>query len=87
MDYSRRAMLSAMGGLVVGGSLAAMSGNVIAAPAAPAMSAGKDGHFGQMGGEFGWTPKKIDDIAEKVMKIINSTDDEISIIFTGRLRN
>ena len=63
MDYSRRAMLGAMGGLVVGGSLAAMSGNVIAAPAAPAMSAGKDGHFGQMGGEFGWTPKKIDDIA------------------------
>ena len=63
MDYSRRAMLSAMGGLVVGGSLAAMSGNVIAAPAAPTMSAGQDGHFGQMGGEFGWTPKKIDDIA------------------------
>ena len=24
---------------------------------------------------------------DKVMKIINSTDDEISIIFTGRLRN
>ena len=62
MDLSRRAMLGAMGGLAVGGSLAAMSGNVIAAPA-PAMSAGKNGHFAQLGGEFGWTPKKIDDIA------------------------
>lgn len=63
MDYSRRAILGAMGGLAVGGSLAAMSGTVIAAPAAPAMSGGKNGHFAQMGGEFGWTPKKIDDIA------------------------
>lgn len=63
MDYSRRAVLGAMGGLAVGGTLAAMSGTVIAAPAAPAMSAGKNGHFAQMGGEFGWTPMKIDDIA------------------------
>ena len=63
MDFSRRAMLGAMGGLAVGGSLAAMSGNVIAAPAAPVMSPGKDGHFMQMHGEFGWKPHKIDDIA------------------------
>ena len=63
MDYSRRAMLGVMGGLAVGGSLAAMSGTVVAAPSAPAMSGGKNGHFAQMGGEFGWTPKKIDDIA------------------------
>ena len=35
MDFSRRAMLGAMGGLAVGGSLAAMTGNAIAAPAAP----------------------------------------------------
>ena len=63
MDFSRRAMLGAMGGLAVGGSIAAMSGNVIAAPAAPVMSPGKDGHFMQMHGEFGWKPHKIDDIA------------------------
>ncbi|MCH5278022.1 MAG: C-GCAxxG-C-C family protein [Desulfovibrionaceae bacterium] len=62
MDHSRRTLLGAMGGLAVGGTLAAMTGNVIAAPAAPAMtmSEGKNGHFAQLGGEFGWEPHKLD---------------------------
>ena len=63
MDFSRRAMLGAMGGLAVGGSLAAMTGNAIAAPAAPEMTGGKDGLFNQQYGLFGWKPHKIDDIA------------------------
>ena len=63
MDFSRRAMLGAMGGLAVGGSIAAMSGNVIAAPAAPEMTCGKDGLFDQQYGLFGWKAHKIDDIA------------------------
>lgn len=58
MDFSRRAMLGAMGGLAVGGSLAAMSGTVIAAPTAPAMSGGKNGHFAQMGENSVGLPKK-----------------------------
>ena len=56
MDFSRRAMLGAMGGLVAGGALASLSGNSMAAPA---MSEGKNGHFAQMGGEFSWEPKKL----------------------------
>ena len=63
MDFSRRAMLGAMGGLAVGGSLAAMTGNAIAAPAAPEMTGGKDGLFDQQYGLFGWKAHKIDDIA------------------------
>ena len=63
MDFSRRAMLGAMGGLAVGGSLAAMTGNAIAAPAAPEMTGGKDGLFNQQYGLFGWKPHKIEDVA------------------------
>ena len=91
MDYSRRAMLGAMGGLAVGGSLAAMSGTVIAAPATPAMSGGKNGHFAQMGGEFGWTPKKIDDIAYirfasvyRQFRDIDSLNEEVSKLISEK---
>ena len=59
MEFSRRAMLGAMGGLAVGGTVAALTGRAVA-DATPAMSDGKGGHFMQMGGEFGWKPHKLD---------------------------
>ncbi|MCQ2444681.1 MAG: C-GCAxxG-C-C family protein [Mailhella sp.] len=61
MEFSRRAMLGAMGGLAAGGTLAALTGKAIAdAPVPAAMSEGKGGHFMQMGGEFSWKPMKLD---------------------------
>ncbi|MHC1713852.1 MAG: C-GCAxxG-C-C family protein [Solidesulfovibrio sp.] len=50
MVLNRRAMLGTLGGLVVGGALAATVGPVAAAP------------FDQTSAPFGWTPHKLDPI-------------------------
>ncbi len=48
MDLNRRAMLGTLGGLALGGALAATVGKAVAAP------------FDQNTAPFGWTPRKLD---------------------------
>ena len=56
MDNSRRNCLCGLGGLAVGGAVAALvgTGGSIARAAAPAK------RFEQVNGEFGWKPHKLD---------------------------
>ena len=56
MDNSRRNCLCGLGGLAVGGAVAALvgTGSSIAQAAAPAK------RFEQVNGEFGWKPHKLD---------------------------
>ena len=56
MDNSRRNCLCGLGGLAVGGAVAALvgTGGSIAQAAAPAK------RFEQVNGEFGWKPHKLD---------------------------
>ena len=56
MDLDRRTLLCGLGGLAVGGGLAALTGgeSLAAGTAAP----GK--RFEQVGGDFGWKPHKLD---------------------------
>jgi len=61
MEYSRRALLGAMGGLAVGAGLVSVTGESLAAK--PVVSQGQDGHFKQVNGEFGWKPRKLDPVA------------------------
>lgn len=60
MECSRRALLGVLGGLAAGGTLSALTGTSLAAPAgAPAPQGGQNGHFAQVNGEFGWKPHKL----------------------------
>ena len=59
MELTRRAMLGALGGLAVGGTVAAVAGTGIAADPVK-VSPGQNGHFAQVNGEFGWKPHKLD---------------------------
>lgn len=60
MEYSRRAMLGLMGGAAVAaGGLVSLTGESLAATQ-EVWSEGKDGHFKQLNGEFGWKPHKLD---------------------------
>lgn len=59
MSLTRRAMLGALGGLAVGGTVASVVGTGIAAAPENA-SPGKTGRFEQVGGDFGWKPHKLD---------------------------
>ena len=61
MTLSRRAMLGGLGGLVVGGAVAGLTGGVAHAagevkPATPAETK----RFAQIGGDFSWKPHKLD---------------------------
>ena len=53
MELTRRAMLGALGGLAVGGTVASVVGNSIAADP-------KTKRFEQINGDFGWKPHKLD---------------------------
>ena len=53
MELTRRAMLGALGGLAVGGTVASVVGTSIAAD--PKMK-----RFDQANGDFGWKPHKLD---------------------------
>ncbi|MBO4369695.1 MAG: C-GCAxxG-C-C family protein [Desulfovibrio sp.] len=55
MELNRRNLLCGLGGLAVGGSIAALGGQCFAAdePKAPK-------RFEQVGGDFGWKPQKLD---------------------------
>lgn len=57
MECSRRALLGILGGLAAGGTLTALAGKSLAAPAP---QAGVNGRFAQANGEFGWQPHKLD---------------------------
>lgn len=63
MDCSRRVFLSVLGGVAAGSVITHVANQnlVIAAPAAStAPQGGKNGHFAQVNGEFGWKPQKLD---------------------------
>jgi len=60
MDYSRRAMLGAMGGFAIGAGLVSMTGESLATAQEPVVSPGENGHFKQVNGEFGWKPQRLD---------------------------
>ena len=53
MELTRRAMLGALGGLAVGGTVASVVGTSIAADP-------KTKRFEQINGDFGWKPHKLD---------------------------
>ncbi len=55
MEFSRREAMLGLGGLCAGGAMAAMVTNVKAEEAAAQMK-----RFQQVGGDFGWTPHKLD---------------------------
>ncbi len=55
MELSRRQALLGVGGLCAGGALAAMTTSVKAEEAVAGMQ-----RFQQVGGDFGWTPHKLD---------------------------
>ena len=53
MELTRRAMLGALGGLAVGGTVASVVGTSIAADP-------KTKRFEQINGDFSWKPHKLD---------------------------
>ena len=59
MDCTRREMLGLMGGAAVTTGLVALTGESLAATE-EVWSEGKNGHFKQLDGEFGWKPHTLD---------------------------
>ncbi len=61
MDCDRRHLLCGLGGLAVGGVVAGIAAPGMAADAPKAAAgAAPSGRFAQVGGDFGWTPHKLD---------------------------